>query len=228
MSDPRLSRLAQLWAQGLEASLSAAEDAELEGLLADAALAEAWAEQQVSREEAPAAGLAMPGRLRSAFQRQFKPWTYWGLRLALPVAAVALWAFWPQAPKRTVLEATSEESSFSEALPSPVDTPVKKREVGPPPGLDQRHHLWVSRQQALLTFESIMPRVGHAELRVFDANGRLVAKRPIALPGRPGTVKVQWDGKSAQGTPAPAGRYRAQVYLDGMMTDERELSIEKK
>ena len=226
MSDPRLSRLAQLWAQGLEASLSAAEEAELEGLLADAALAEAWAEQQAGREEAPAPASAMPSRLRHAFQRQFRPVTYWGLRLGLPAVIVALWAFWPQAPQRAYVDATSDESSFSEAKPSP--SAPAKREVGPPPGLDQRQHLWVSRQQKSLSFESVMPRVGQATLKVFDAQGRLVAKAPIALQGRPGTVAVQWDGRNAQGQAAPAGRYRAQVFVDGQVTDERELSIEKR
>jgi hypothetical protein len=149
VSDPRLERLATLWHRGLETGLSGPEDAELQSLLSDGALAEAWAEKQGGHEKPAAApaGDELPGRLRGAYRRRYKPLSYWGLRVGLPVLLVAGWWFlWPRdedGGELQVQSAPSDEAPFIQqesAEPAP-----KGSGLGPPPGLDKRHHLWITR-----------------------------------------------------------------------------------
>jgi hypothetical protein len=230
VNDPRLIRLASLWHQGLEAALSSAEEAELKALLADAALAEAWIEQQVGREEAQAAALVvLPGRLRSAFQRQFKPWTYWGLRVGLPALAVLAFLAWPrpkapQGPQGQ--EARVDETPFQEEQSQPLHR-AKKPDLGPPPGLDDRAHLWVSRTGKALQFEVDLRHEAQVEARIMNADGQKV--RTLDLGRRaPGKTTVAWDGLAATGQRVPAGRYQARVYLDGTLQTEKDLVVERK
>jgi hypothetical protein len=228
VSDPRLTRLASLWRQGLEAALSSAEEAELKALLNDAVLAEAWVEAQAGREEtALAAAGALPARLRMAFQRQFKPWTYWGLRLGLPAAlAVAAYCAWPRQEGPQVLDASVDETPFRQEASRP-ERRAQQPDLGPPPGLDQRAHLWVSRTARALQFEVDLPRPAHLATQIVNAEGKAVQTLDLGRHAA-GKARVAWDGRLAEGRKAPAGRYQARVYLDGVLDLEKELIVEKK
>lgn len=225
MSDPRLSRLAQLWAQGLEASLAPSEETELRSLLDDADLAEAWMELQGSREEAPATALTPPARLRTAFQRQFKPWAYWGLRAGLPSAAVLLWLVWPKAPAPTASSVVEDEAPFEEVLPTRTSRP----DLGPPPGADERQHLWVTRAQKALSVEVPVGKAGaRVTAKIMDDLGHRVGTLEAPRAAGAGMVALSWDGRTEDGERAPAGRYKVLVYVDGALSETKELIIEKK
>ena len=223
MSDPRLSRLAQLWAASLEASLASAEEAELKSLLDDAVLAEAWMEQQLAEEGPQRPAGALPGRLRAAFQRQFKPWTYWGLRAGLPLLGLWLFLAWPK-PEAPVALNAPEEAPFQKAEPAKADRP----DLGPPPGLDQRQHLWVTRQQASLSLDYELPKAGKLTALILDEQGRSLYREDFPVKGQGAAVRVRWDGKTVGGGLAPLGSYKVQLRLDGKLVEERDLKLEKK
>jgi hypothetical protein len=226
MNDPRLSRLAELWKRSLETALAPAEETELKSLLNDAALAEAWMEAQAARETAAQVPAGrVPASLRMAFQRQFKPGLYWGLRLALPALAALLFLAWPSAKGPQVMDATVDETPFAQE-PIRPEHRVKKRDLGPPPGLGDQH-LWVSRTQKALQFEVQVARPARLQARILDASGRTVKILELGKHGA-GTAQVAWDGQASDGQRAPAGRYRARVYLDGVLDTEKSLVVEKK
>ncbi len=182
-------------------------------------------EQQGSREEAPAAALTPPARLRAAFQRQFKPWAYWGLRVGLPSAAVLLWLVWPKAPAPTVSNVLEDEVPFEEVLPTRTSRP----DLGPPPGADERQHLWVTRSQKALSVEVPVGKAGaRVTAKIMDVLGHRVGTLEAPRAAAAGMVTLRWDGRSEAGERAPAGHYKVLVYIDGVLSETKVLVIEKK
>ena len=229
MSDPRLNRLATLWHGSLEAGLSPAEEAELQALLADAGLAEAWMEQQGDLETEPAAGVGpVPARLRGLFQRQFQPWTYWGRRLAaVGLLAAGVWLAWPKSETLQVQEAAEDDIPYRLAQPSqPVRPKALHQELGPPPGLDRHQHLWVTRSGSAYRFDVDLDRSAHLQASIVDERGRSI--ETLDFGQRPqGTAHLSWDGRLPDGRLAPAGRYQVQIRRDGEFIEDSRVLIEK-
>jgi hypothetical protein len=71
----------------------------------------------------------------------------------------------------------------------------------------------------LTEFRFDAPRAGVAEVRVFDARGRLV-RALTAGQGPAGPRALRWDGCDAAGSVAASGLYFARVYLDGQPVGE--------
>ena len=225
MSDPRLSRLASLWHQSLEASLQPFEESELHELLQDAALAEAWVDQQIIREE-PGAGMssAMPRRLKAAFQRQYRPALYWGLRLGLPAMLVALFLAWPRTNPTQSFEAQEDETPFSQVENLVASSPEKPA-LGPPPGINEAH-LWVRHTQKNLYFDITLARAAQVKAQILATDGQRIAS--IDFGQKPaGKARLQWDAKLPDGRPASFGHYSVIIYVDGILGFRQELSIEK-
>jgi hypothetical protein len=226
VNDPRLSRLATLWHSSLEAGLSPAEEAELQSLLADEGLAEAWMEQQGDLEAEPrAAAGSVPARLRGAFQRQFQPWTYWGQRLAAAgLLAAGLWLAWPRDEDHPVQSAAVDDVPFRQSAAS--QPPQPRIELGPPPGLDQHQHLWVTHSGGAYRFDVLLDQGAHLQASVMDAQGRRVENLDFGQHPQ-GTAHLSWDGRLPGGQRAPAGRYRVQIRRDGEFVEDSQVLIEK-
>jgi hypothetical protein len=229
VSDPRLNRLATLWHGSLEAGLSPAEEAELQSLLADEGLAEAWMEQQGGLEAEPTAAVGpVPAGLRSVFQRQFQPWTYWGRRLAVAGLLVAgVWLAWPKSETLNVQEAAVDEVPYRVAQPSRPSQPKPQcQELGPPPGLDRHQHLWTTRSGGSYRFDVMLDQSAHLQASIVDAQGRPIENLDFGQHPQ-GPAHLSWDGRLADGRRAPAGRYQVQIRRDGVFVEDSQVLIEK-
>jgi hypothetical protein len=233
MNDPRLARFAELWNRGLEAPLNSAEEAELQSFLADASLSEAWVERQLGAEAVPAGSSQLPSRLRSAFQRQFRPTLYWGLRLALPAvavagaAALALTGSWGR-QEAQVLPATENERPYEQvqALPQQAQLPAQRKPLGPPPGLDEKAQLWVSHSGDSLRLNVELARAGRLTAQVLDGRGQLLSTLDLG-PKTAGKAEVVWDGRLATGHFVSEGHYKIKVFVDNGLSQEKDLIVEK-
>ncbi len=64
--------------------------------------------------------------------------------------------------------------------------------------------------------ELVLPRAGRLDLRVFDVSGREVADLSAGRRVDAGPLSLQWEGRSVDGRPAPAGVYVLRLAAPGI------------
>lgn len=84
---------------------------------------------------------------------------------------------------------------------------------------------WPNPTAGTTSFRFALNRPGTARLRVYDAQGRVVAT-PLDRAFEAGTYSAAWDTRTQTGVPAAAGVYLLRLEVPGAV-DTRRLSIER-
>lgn len=235
--EPRLELLIKLWSDSLEREIGQQAQAELELLLEDADLVEAFGRWQAERSATdgadPGPTPELDARVRNTFKSRSWVVRHWPQLLAAAAVLASLGVFinalqprQPSARKVSVDERPlqmEDGEAFNEPeadLPAATPRPT----LSLPPGYGQRPTRLQARIADKVELVWTMPSDGDAEVRVVDKRGRLV-HTVWSGHAEAGRYRNHWNGKDSEGRLVEPGSYKVQARYKGRTLAEQRADL---
>lgn len=229
--DARLDRLIQLFSDSLERDIKPELEAELQGLLEDPHLVEAFGQWQAARSATdgaePGATPELDRKVRGYFRGKSYVLRHWQAFLAGAVGLSLVILFFKAIEKRQpdVVPVAVEDAVMDvQDAPEAVAEPTRRPTLGLPPGYGSRPSRLESHSGRSVDLRWNFAEEGQAAIKVYDDQGRLV-RTVWQGHAEPGRYTNSWNGKDDDGRLVEPGRYRLQAESGGKVLSKKTVRL---